>query len=137
MGIKRIQSAIIDWEQNEGKYHHQMGVQEKPVSYFLIPHRDNYGSVFHLEWEIYLTSELSDLIINIQLKSVIEFDTGGKPVTNELYELYQKSRFEWVGLILNRSIKDVRLPLFITSPPYPFELMEVDLQTAINQAYPD
>ena len=135
MEIIDIKSEVVKWEQNEGTFDTLVRTGETH-NMLLYKHTPIYKSMFTMTGIFYITCPDTDFILDVAIKSHIEFDAGGKPTTDNLYTAYINARNRWLGIILQESMKN-GFNLWIQAPPVPIERLNPYFEQALIQAYLD
>lgn len=135
MKIIDTKTEIIKWEQNEGVFDRVVTTGETH-SLILFKHTPIYKSILTITGIFYVTCPDTDFILDTEVKSSVEFDSGGKPSINDLYSVYLDTRLKWLSCIFKQSLEN-GFNLWIQSPPVPIERLSPFLEKALNQAYID
>jgi hypothetical protein len=136
MEILQIESNIEKWEQLTDDFVPHIKDGEKP-GFLLIPHHPIYKSLLTVSGMIHITCPDTDFILDIEIKSVIQFDANGsKPTSEDLFECYKRARHNWNGEIFKESQKR-GFQLIRNYTPISFENLKETIEKTIGQAYND
>jgi hypothetical protein len=135
MEIIEITTQLKKWEQNCDDFSYPLKEGEKQ-GFELFPRRDIYKSICNIYGIIHITCLETDLILDIEYLTIVEFDTSGKPTVENIYDLYKNARARWLAFTLQESVQR-GYRLMLQAPHTPLELIRPLIERAILKAYPD
>jgi hypothetical protein len=134
MKTLQLQTQIEKWEQTSVNFTGHILDGEKQT-FLLFPHHPEFKSLFQVGANIYITDPNTDFILDILIKTVIQFDIDGEmPTLQDLYASYVAAREDWRMVVLRESLKH-GVTIERKGPPASFDELKGYLQTVLNNTY--
>jgi hypothetical protein len=134
MNILQLQTIIDKWDQTSVNFTGHTLDGEKQT-FLLFPHHPEFKSVFQIGANIYITDPNTDFILDILIKTIVQFDIeSDMPTIEDLYAAYVAARADWRMEILRESLKH-GVTIERKGPPAPLAELNGYLQTVLNNTY--
>ncbi|HVX25135.1 MAG TPA: hypothetical protein VHB70_02240 [Parafilimonas sp.] len=130
-------SKIIKWEQLTNDYSLPYRAGEKQ-SFRLSPYNLEFKSIFEITGIFHVTTIETDFILDTEIRTIAILETGGiTPKAEQLYNVYLRIRPQWIGNILQESMKRGYQLILNQMPPDSFDRMKKYLEKTIYHSIED
>lgn len=134
MTILQLQTLLDKYDQNSVNFTGHTLDGEKQT-FLLFPHHPEFKSIFQVGANIYITDPNTDFILDILIRSIVQFDIDGDmPTVEDLYAAYVAAHADWRMVILRESLKH-GVTIERKGPPHPLDKLTDYFQNVLNNTY--